>query len=395
MRVLWTIFANMGIYTNLEKWAKETTDFYDSMARSKFNRAFYTQSDLRHIKGAPEIMILAINPGGKDGSRYTSIDGFPGQIDQDKWKKWGVCKRMDAATFLKGNPMISTIEKWNLWKRLRTIFSFGKMEDILNDNSRYVYTNIVCFTTQRESDLSPDIFKACAPYTLKLIKILEPKMIICLGRNCFKHFCNTAKVKAETLIVNEITRTWIEGIPVIHIPHTSKYYSYEEMILIGRCLQLLKNTPQISADELHRQAQSELHAFQTRVPVRNISKEIAMQIENICNSELKNKNFDLKHMAWYSLPHNLMLCISHTSNGIVAIRHKEYNELKKAYNTDAVYPHTKELQKILETYGFKSTNVWLGIKEFKAYKGCDAEKKSLEILKEINKLTADIAKINW
>lgn len=362
----------MDMQTAIEEWAIETANFYDSIACSKFNKAFYTQSDLRKIKASPELMIIATNPGGYDCS-------YQEQIDNPLWKEWGINNIMDGATFLKGNPTIETdgianIEKWHLWKRLRTILSFGNMEAVLNDSSQYIYTNVVCFNTRKAKDVPSWIFKNCTTYTLKLIRITQPKMILCLGHDCFKHLCDAAKVNAEVLLSNEITRAWIHGVLVIHIPHTSKYYSYEEMALIGRSLYFLREMPNIPSSEFFLQIEKELKAFRQRIPAQNVSKQIAIEVEKVCYNQFKEQNFVPKH-PWCLLPQNLMLCISHTSNGIVAIRHREF----LSNNT-----YSEKLQKLLNDYAFSAPNnkAWLGLRSFKSY-GKTVEEISKNIIVDV------------
>lgn len=368
----------MNIQKAIVEWGIETANFYDSMARTEaeFDRAFYTQSDLRKVKTSPELMILGINPGS-EGS-------YQEQIENENWKKWGMCGCMDGVTFLKGNPMLAVdgtshpedIEKWYLWKRLRTILSFGDMENILNDSSRYIYTNIVCFNTKKAKEVS-SIFKRCIPYTLKLIRITQPKMVLCLGSDCFKHLCDAAEVDMEVLIQNEISRAWIDETLVVHIPHTSKYYSHEEMALVGRSLQLLSGVPNMEFAEFSLQIKEKLDAFKQRIPAQTVSKQIGIEIEKICCDRFKDRNFDSNH-PWYSLPCNLMLCISHSSNGIVGIRHREFRTNNSC---------SEELQKLLNYYEFSvpDNKAWFGVRSFKSYDGNKTSESSGGTVKVISR----------
>jgi len=129
----------------LEEWADETAEFYHNIATSApiYDLAFYTQSDLTKLSDSPEILLLGINPGS--GGKYTEH-----QIEKKVWKEWGVNGRMDGATLLKGNPDFQNREKWRTWQGLKRIFSYGEISDIIRDESKFAWSNIIFFNEPKE-----------------------------------------------------------------------------------------------------------------------------------------------------------------------------------------------------------------------------------------------------
>lgn len=166
----------------LMAWADRTADAYHNLATDTnypdCNKAFYTQSDLRKLTTTPDLLILTINPNGNAG--YTGKDGYEGQVDNQTWKDLGLNGRMTGEILIKGNPLYSTREQWRLWKRLRHIFRCGGIEQVLDDESRYAYTELVLFNTKK-AEYIPKQAYSLIPHTIELIDILQPKQILCVG----------------------------------------------------------------------------------------------------------------------------------------------------------------------------------------------------------------------
>ena len=244
----------------LENWANETAEFYHQKAQDpKFDFAFHTQSNLNKVTQSPALLILAINPG-VDG-KYTE------QIINEEWKKWGINGRMDGETLLKGNPWWKNRNEWGFWQRLNNIFNRGGIKDILQNESRFVLSNLTFFTTKKETSL-PNVFEECTEKTIKLINILRPKHILCLGRaNCIDHLKRIGKFEVKELLpFNCLSYGKFNGIPVYGINHPASRPTIEEMELIGKCLNFLMNNSQkeFSLEEMQEQFSDEIKAVKAR-----------------------------------------------------------------------------------------------------------------------------------
>lgn len=217
-------------------WADKTADAYHNLATDpahpECNLAFYTQSDLRKLTTAPDLLILTINPNGNAG--YTRKDGFDGQLDNQAWKDWGLDGRMTGEVLLKGNPFFSNRETWPLWKRLRNIFRRGKIEQMLDDESRFVYTELIFFNTLSARDIPKEAYRL-VPNTIDLINILQPKQILCVGAaTCLPVL--KQYVTGLTQIAKNVKEGKINDIPLFAIPHTASRYTSELLDIAGKTL---------------------------------------------------------------------------------------------------------------------------------------------------------------
>ena len=220
----------------LMAWADRTADAYHTLATDptypECNLAFYTQSDLRKLTAVPELLILTINPYGNAG--YTGKDGYEGQVDNQIWKDWGLNGRMTGEILIKGNPLYSTREQWHLWKRLRYIFRCGGIERVLDDESRYVYTELMFFNTKKTEDIPRQAY-SLVPHTIELIGILQPKQILCIGAaTCLPAL--KPYITGLTQVAKNVKGGELNGIPLFAIPHTSSRYTRELLEIAGRTL---------------------------------------------------------------------------------------------------------------------------------------------------------------
>lgn len=217
-------------------WADKTADAYHNLATDpahpECNLAFYTQSDLRKMTATPDLLILTINPNGDAG--YTGKDGFDGQSDNPTWKNWGLNGRMTGEVLLKGNPFFSNRETWSLWKRLRDIFRRGNIGPVLDDESRFVYTELIFFNTLSSSHIPKEAYRL-VPNTIDLINILQPKQILCVGAaTCLPAL--KPYVTGLTQIAKNVKEGKINDIPLFAIPHTASRYTRELLDIAGKTL---------------------------------------------------------------------------------------------------------------------------------------------------------------
>lgn len=256
----------MDLQQKLAGWAERTADKYHDLAvkyPNDCNYAFYTQSDLRQAKFQPELMILAINPG----SSGPYINDKEALVCNKMWRDWGVDQRMDGKTLLKGNPAFSEKERWRLWRMIRNILGRGGAASILDDPSNCIYTNLILFGTKKANKIPSICLKECPASTIELIQILQPKRILCLSiPSCFRQFQRITKFQSTDLIPTELAYGRWGDIDVYGIPHTSKYYSLEEMDMIGHSLGYLfkSQNAAITPENIQQQCQAEIDAWKNR-----------------------------------------------------------------------------------------------------------------------------------
>ncbi len=383
------------IQQKLYEWADRTADFYHNKAKSdkKFDIAFYTQSNLTEIEQSPELLILAINPGS-EGS-------YEGQISKDLWQKWGVNDRMDGATLLKGNPTWEERNTWTFWQRLNNIFNRGGIKDILQDKSRFVFSNLTLFATKKAKDL-PNILNECTPKTIELIEILQPKHILCLGgAGCIDPLKKEGKFETKQLLpFNLLSFGKFNSISVYSIRHTASRpaYTIEEMNLIGKCLKyLFDNTDKdFTPEEIQQLFAHEIDAVKNRKanPIRTDYSQIKIEVPKQISEkfgEIGIVNYDGKFTERYLLTKDIIISIIKNQMGYVAIRHKDFSIDYKSIE----YPHQTALMNFLQNemdYNDKNNDVWLAVKHFSRY-GYTTDEIISKIVEEVKEIKVKIEEI--
>ncbi len=223
----------MGIQKDLKEWAEETVYVYNPIGKT-LKMGYYTQTPLSLVSQSPDILVLGINPGSEGGK-----------------------DNMTGEELLKGNPCFEGLDKegivnamskdwddnkkrngWALWHRLNNMLEKSiNHQRLLQDFNRFVLSNMIFFGTAKENQI-PKIDKdKCAERTLKLIDNLEPKVVILLGKQCRDLFNRLNKNrKLEVLIPNSIYHSMYGKSHILAIKHTAYYYSYEEMVVIGKTI---------------------------------------------------------------------------------------------------------------------------------------------------------------
>lgn len=357
------------IQEELEKWANKVVDTYDEIAY-KVNISYYTQSNLSIIKRRPKVLILGINPGST-----------------------GAYKKISAETFLKGNKFFSPSVNWHIWIGLVKIFTAGGMQDILKNEEEFVFSNIFHFDTYKANDLSnkiknnPELVKLSE----KLIKTLTPKMVICLGiKDCMAKLIKSP----QQLINGELSYGTIDEIPVYGIPHTSKYYTNEETLMLGKVLASLynENVNPIES-EISNQFKEYIHAFEER---KNQIKP-----ENILNSMIEDafKRFVRKEPwekdnKWYKISPNFVVRVTAVQNGFVTIRDSQFDP-NNNYSKRSII-HQDAILNLLKENGYiNSGSTSLGNKPFRHYEEWEKGPQYvvLAILKEIDELGSKLEEL--
>ena len=222
----------MNIQDELLKWANETVDVYK---HQQTDSGFYTQTPLCNISKLPDLLILGINPGyggGKDNMTGEELlKGNPcfNGLD-DKSIIYVMSEKPDENKKRKG---------WALWHKLNSMLEYSynkKNKDLLRDLNRFVLSNMLFYGTEKESQIPKIEREECAKQTMKLITILQPKVVLLLGNQSRKLYDRISSNKLELLVPNSMYHCMSGKSHVLAIKHTAYYYSSIEMELIGKTI---------------------------------------------------------------------------------------------------------------------------------------------------------------
>lgn len=228
------------LQNNLLSWANRTVERYIHLVNQGNDFAFYTQSDLTKLSGIGmgnvDVMVLGINPGS--GGSYTE------QKQKPEWHLNG--NDMTGEKFLKGNSFtdesgLSAWEsrrQWPYWKRLLRFFDKCD-ENPLNDETKFILTNMCCFNTPKANQVSSKLLIETKESAIELIDIVKPKRLV---------FLSGKKALQRLHLLNDFNRLNHSvyagiycGIPCLGIPHPSAYLSHTERIYISDVVAFFMN----------------------------------------------------------------------------------------------------------------------------------------------------------
>lgn len=284
-----------NIEEKLKKWASEAYNFYRPKAE-ELNMDFYTQSDLSLLTDDKpvELMIIGINPG------------FGGNFKKDRF----AC----SDDLLKGNIYkdendqdVHNILNWKIIKDVRTILDYSGLGNWLDDESRFVLTNATFFSTHNEKGLAGIQIKKAQEdsikYTKKLIEIIRPKHIICLGgKNCMNLLMESTQPMLSNIV--KLDYGTISNIPVYGINHTSYFWTAEEKELVGKTLGVAFNidAAPIEHKAFEKKTKAYIDAFkQKRNDRDNIKFESSLRWQyiyvSLCNHCMYQLGLDIHEKA--------------------------------------------------------------------------------------------------
>jgi len=223
----------MSIQKELREWADKTAKGYVSIAKDDGETApsFYTQSDLTKIVESPIVLILGINPGS---------EGL--YIDQKTSTGWGLNgSDMDGDHLILGNYFVnngvsswSNRENWSYWKRLKAYFGNVKPVNPLDDENRFILSNVTFFNSARAKNIKSPLFFKSIPYSLELIGITKPNQIIFLGGkgmlDKLRRFNRDNQLfdMSYEMIKPKVYKGHFNNIPFLAVPHPSARLYREE-----------------------------------------------------------------------------------------------------------------------------------------------------------------------
>ena len=375
----------MNIKEKLNDWAKETVEVYKKQSTEI---GFYTQTPLSiFLKDniqKPDLLILGINPGSGGGiRRNTGTELLKGNPCFEGMDSEGIIKNMSGDKDNNKNR-----KGWALWHRLNNMLNFSNNEDhkkILRNLDRFVLSNMIFFGTEKENQIPNIKREECAKQTIELISILQPKVVLLLGSQSRKLFDRVSENKLEVLVPNSMYHCMSGKSHVLAIKHTAYYYSSIEMELIGKTIgYILDHSEEIINKECIYASyiKEDIICFEESQMANQPKRKAKMDSTRIIELIITSPYFQLTQIEKenYSLSKNLMIRITKTGNGYLAIRHKNYD----VQYPNSKYDFTERYRNILMEKGWNcDTPVWLSKKLIKDYGRKDDEIVT-KIVSEIN-----------
>ena len=389
-----------NIQAKLEKWAEDTVKAYHQIAtRDDVNIAYYTQSDLSLLAEEPELMIVGINPGNPYGiTPYT---------EQCKNKNWSYLHNnpLDKNHLLKGNyckvegkpSSWDAHREWKYWSGLRKCLSQTYLYTVIDDDNRIVITNASFFSTKNANDIKESLLAKSIPFTLSLIKIINPTHLFFLsGKKCFERLYHLSKSSKQFLfeyknICGNIYVGILNNKYCIGIPHPT-YKTREELNLVASVLPFLLNVTDyenIDNELIRRECSKQIQEYEDRQKVNQPKRKKKVDSERIIELITSNSDFQLTKIEKddYSLSEDLIIRITKTGNGYLGIRHNNY----AAKYSNPKYEFTEKYRSILNSQkqGWNcEQKAWIAQKYFSSF-GNNENEIVTKIISEIN----DIVKL--
>ena len=375
----------MNIKEKLNDWAKETVEVYKKQSTEI---GFYTQTPLsiffKDNIQKPDLLILGINPGSGGGiRRNTGTELLKGNPCFEGMDSERIIKNMSEEKDNNKNR-----KGWALWHRVNNMLKFSNNEDhikILRNLDRFVLSNMIFFGTEKENQIPNIKREECAKQTIELISILQPKVVLLLGSQSRKLFDRVSENKLEVLVPNSMYHCMSGKSHVLAIKHTAYYYSSIEMELIGKTIgYILDHSEEIINKECIYASyiKEDIICFEESQMANQPKRKAKMDSTRIIELIITSPYFQLTQIEKenYSLSKNLMIRITKTGNGYLAIRHKNYD----VQYPNSKYDFTERYRNILKEKGWNcDTPVWLGKKLIKDY-GCKDDEIVTKIVSEIN-----------
>ena len=385
----------MNIKEKLNDWAKETVEVYKKQSTEI---GFYTQTPLSiFLKDniqKPDLLILGINPGSGGGiRRNTGTELLKGNPCFEGMDSERIIKNMSEEKDNNKNR-----KGWALWHRVNNMLKFSNNEDhkkILRNLDRFVLSNMIFFGTEKENQIPNIKREECAKQTIELISILQPKVVLLLGSQSRKLFDRVSENKLEVLVPNSMYHCMSGKSHVLAIKHTAYYYSSIEMELIGKTIgYILDHSEEIINKECIYASyiKEDIICFEESQMANQPRRKAKMDSTRIIELIITSPYFQLTQIEKenYSLSKNLMIRITKTGKGYLAIRHKNYD----VQYPNSKYDFTERYRNILMEKGWNcDTPVWLGTKLIKDY-GCKDDEIVTKIVSEINDIVELVNKDN-
>ena len=379
----------MNIQEELIDWAEKTVEIYKNQST---DLGFYTQTPLSiFLKDniqKPDLLILGINPGSGGGIKSnTGTELLKGNPCFEGMDNKGIINNMSE-----GKDNNKNRKGWALWHRLNNMLKYSNNDDhrnLLRDLDRFVLSNMIFFGTEKENQIPNVKREECAKQTMKLISILHPKVVILLGSQSRKLFDSISENKLKELVPNSMYHCMSGESHVLAIKHTAYHYSYKEMVVVGKTIGYVLDH---SEETINKECicasyiKEDIIRFEEKRRVNQPKRKTKVDSEIIIGLITSSPDFQLVKIKKddYSLSDNLMIRITKSGNGYLAIRHRKY---------DVQYPNpkyelTEKYRSILNTQkqGWNCDHKsWIAQKFIGGF-GNDENEIAKKIVSEINEI---------
>lgn len=344
--------------------------------------------------------MLGINPGSHD-------------VKIEDWKVAPVWKDilgeegMTPKKLMGGNPsFVSMIEKkkagekydkWNFWEKLCQLLDIAGQKKLVDNFSDYVYTNIYLGSTKGEKDIPKKKYNELKEHAFKLIEILQPECVICLGQKVMDSVLEHYEFKNDkTCQVSGLPIRYklIKDMQVFGFHHPAYYYSDAEKKLVGRFLgnyygNKKYNTVDPLPEELELLKNNYLdyktnHIHGQSKGMFDYNKLIDLLRKKIPSLDEKYKENDGCYRI--NAGKDMKITVSSTNKGTIAMR-----AATKDKNGSWVRPGMASLLEQLETLGWieesKNTNIWFVKLDYKGKTEeelCNIIVNTIDYLKDID-----------
>ena len=334
----------------LDKWLTEVADQCDVYAKETDLDFYVFQSD--YPTQPVDLLILGINPGGS-GSYTAAIN------NKRKERNDNSISKRDKTMLAQGVNIYAVDGVGNdvMRGKLKRVFTSDYLTEQLSNS---IAANIYYFNTrdvQALGQLSQDVKSYCELKTKELIKILNPKRLIC--------FCTDYNGGIRQLGITDIEvlpyclkKGQLDGKDVLLMPNPGYYkaYSYENAQNMGCVIEhYLKHGIIKATLQDHRVSIVE--------PKKKQSVDMELLLNHLDKELSKYGLIRYDKKRYQTLPCGLQLTVTKDE---LSIRHIDYNG-KLNYN-DYDYPLTDSIRVVLNNNGFQTTSaVWLGTKSMKDF----------------------------
>lgn len=366
----------------LKFWADKTAQAYVHLAESN-DLAFYQQTPLNDITEPVKVVVMGINPGS--GGSYT---------DQKANEVWAL-NREDATGehLLAGNKEWAARGTWRFWQKTKRLLSEAFPVERFGDND-IIYTNATFFNTKKANQLPKGLLEETLPYTIDLIDILSPQLVVALsGSNCFgilrtkygNEFAQE-KVFGNMLIIGRLHELTYVG-----IYHPASFYTNPQVALVKKSIKIIKDNLALSLSEmkemLQKECGSELLAVRNYRPAPNVSYDIAQEVMHLIANryDVLEKKQDAVRLKVNPICEAVVVAQKRKQH--VYWRHIDYNGKIHYDNPNANYCCTAEFLQVLGQFGYEVSATCLGVKNMRAYNGTSAEDLCNQIMTEIKEIS--------
>lgn len=304
-----------------------------------------------------------------------------------------------------GDPICWRKQKeWKIWNNIESAFRHAGFNEIMDNDyisddilKKTIVTNALFFTYANDSEkglakrlntlLGPDIVNECMKLTGELIfEIIKPRMVICSSCSMvfeplIKNY--NADIRYEVFSLEgtrkRVMKCVYSDVTVLGIPHTSypvplSVAAFVRDSYLGKDIGYTMSNVKIP--------HSRIVSYKPSINIIHIIELITSCKDfRLCKIENTSER--------YGLSANLILTITKTGKGYLAIRHKNFDG---HHYPNSRYELTTNYRNILNDKGWNCDSpVWIGTKYIRDF-GIDEDEIVTNIVSEINEIVELVRK---